>query len=435
MPLFRLLRPYSPQKLSPFLSAYAVQVDFWITLRGIRILRSQTSRTVIDRTPRGRGRVLKFKTQINGTLRHNLPLCQAGQDRRVFADFDCVNALDTHRFLAVFVHIFVYLIPGAHGQLVTAYKRAALSVDISSPVAGVGGIMRSSKFHAQAVGGFTVSQAAQLAVYRHRRAAHKLKLPDMPAGRPGRNGGGGFFQLFTAFIIQLTVQRVPVDIFRNVFRDVPCRAAFLRIDRFSMEAGFTSLFRGQLVGVLLVCIIAHYLTHLIYIFRAHKHQHVPVRRGVMVRLGHPNAKNTDVFAVQFGADFLPDTAKIALSICRAGTIPFAVAMAGFDCGVIARRRGQRIELANKTHFGADIFKATYTGHQLTAADCRVSYAAVVFLDQADALAGFLVLQLHALEKFTGAALLFAPLDNSHRAGVRGVLFADVSQGNVQMLTP
>ena len=98
--------------------------------------------------PRGRGRVLKFKIQINGTFRHNSPLCQTGEDRRIFANFSCIDALDTHGFFAVFVQLITGLIPGAHGQLIAAHERAALRVDVSCPVSRIGGVMRGSKLNA-----------------------------------------------------------------------------------------------------------------------------------------------------------------------------------------------------------------------------------------------------------------------------------------------
>lgn len=127
-----------------------------------------------------------------------------------------------------------------------------------------------------------------------------------------------------------------------------------------------------------------------------------------MRFGNADPEDADFFAVQLGADFLPDAAEITLRVGRAGTVPFTVTMPGFDRGVIARWGSQRVELADKAQLIADVFKATNTGHQLAAADRRVGHTAVVFLDQANAVA-FFVFQLHSLQKFTGAALLLAPL--------------------------
>ena len=56
----------------------------------------------------------------------------------------------------------------------------------------------------------------------------------------------------------------------------------------------------------------------------------------MMRLSNADPEDADFFAVQLGANFLPDTAEITLGVGRAGTVPFTVTMPGFDCGVIAR---------------------------------------------------------------------------------------------------
>ncbi len=174
--------------------------------------------------------------------------------------------------------------------------------------------------------------------------------------------------------------------------------------------------------------------HALHIFRAHKHQHMPVRRAVMVWLGNTNAKDADVFPVEFGAHLLPDVAKVTLRFGRAGTVPFTVAVTGFDCGVIAGRCRQRIELADKSHFIADIFKAPDAGHQLTATNSRIGHAAVVLLNQADAVA-ILIFKLHAFEKLAGTALLLAPFRYGHVAGVGSMFLADIGQGNLQVFTP
>ncbi|STV07711.1 Uncharacterised protein [Klebsiella pneumoniae subsp. ozaenae] len=53
-----------------------------------------------------------------------------------------------------------------------------------SPVTGVSGIMDGGKFNAQTVRGLGISETTQFTVDRHRRAANKLELTDVPARRP-----------------------------------------------------------------------------------------------------------------------------------------------------------------------------------------------------------------------------------------------------------
>jgi hypothetical protein len=94
------------------------------------------------------------------------------------------------------------------------------------------------------------------------------------------------------------------------------------------------------VAVFLPRIITDDEAHALDIFRQHKHKHVPVRRSVVMRLGNTDAENADFFPVQLGANARPKAGEIALRVRRAGSVPFAVTVARFSCGVIFRRRGQ-----------------------------------------------------------------------------------------------
>lgn len=251
---------------------------------------------------------------------------------------------------------------------------------------------------------------------------------------PMRKRRGGFLKVFAAFVVRLAVQRVAIDILGNVFSNVTRCAAFLRVDSLGVKTGLAGLVGRKLVAVFLPGVVAHNLAHALSLFRAHKHQHVPVWGRVVMRLGNTDSEDADFFAMQLGANFLPYTAEITLRVGRAGTVPFSVTMPGFDCGVIARGGGQRVELADKAHLVADVFEAANAGHQLAAGNRRIGHAAVVFLDQADAVA-FFVFQLHSLQKLTGAALLLTPLRYGHAAGIGGMLFADVCQSDLEMFTP
>lgn len=64
-----------------------------------------------------------------------------------------------------------------------------------------------------------------------------------------------------------------------------------------------------------------------------------MRDRIMMTFSIAEPEDADFFAVQLGADFLPDAAEITLRVGRAGTVPFSVTMPGFYCGVIARVGG------------------------------------------------------------------------------------------------
>ncbi|CCJ99498.1 hypothetical protein BN130_2190 [Cronobacter malonaticus 507] len=294
--------------------------------------------------------------------------------------------------------------------------------------------MYQRKLNAKPACRFRISHAAQLAVNRHRRAAHKLKLTDMPARRPGRNSGCGFLQHFAALVVSLVIQCIAVNIFTDVFSHIAGSAALFRVDGFGMKTRLAGLLAFQFVEVFLVGIPADNGTHAGGVFRQHKHQHVPVRRAVVVRLRYTNAENSDFVTVEFGADARPQAGKVALRICRACAVPLGIAVSGLCGGMEFRRGGQGVELAYIPQLVTDIFKATDTGHQLAAANRRVSNAAVVFFNQADAVA-FLVFQFHAFQELTGAPLLLAPLCDTAFARVGVFLFADVAQGNLQVFAP
>jgi hypothetical protein len=59
------------------------------------------------------------------------------------------------------------------------------------------------------------------------------------------------------------------------------------------------------VVVFLPRIITDYEANTFDIFRQHEHEHVPVRRSVVMRLGDTNAENTDFFPVKLGANARP----------------------------------------------------------------------------------------------------------------------------------
>jgi hypothetical protein len=101
--------------------------------------------------------------------------------------------------------------------------------------------------------------------------------------------------------------------------------------------------------------------------------------------------------------------------------------------VIFRRRCQRVKLPDITEFIADIFKPTDAGHQLAAAYCRISDRAVVFFNQADAVAVF-VFELQPLEIRVCGASARASLSRNFYSR-RRVFLADVADCNLQMLPP
>ncbi len=171
-----------------------------------------------------------------------------------------------------------------------------------------------------------IGHAAQFAVNSHRRTANKLKLTDTPARRPGSSSGGRFFHRLAAFVVQLVVQGVPVDIFGNVFGHITGGGAFFRVDGFRMETGFAGFGGNKLHAILLKGVIPQDLPHLVGLVRAHEKQHVPVGGAIVVRFGYTDAENTQIFAVQLGARFLPHAAQIALGVRRAAAVPLAVAV-------------------------------------------------------------------------------------------------------------
>ena len=157
--------------------------------------------------------------------------------------------------------------------------------------------MDGGKFNAQTVRGLGVSETAQLTVDRHWRTTDKLKLTDVPACRPCRNGRGCLFQQLTAFVIGFTIKSIAVDVFGNVFSDIAGSAALFRVNGLGMKARLFGLIASQFVTVFLPRIIANDEAHALDIFRQHEHKHVPVRRPVVMRFGNTYAENADFFPV------------------------------------------------------------------------------------------------------------------------------------------
>ena len=153
--------------------------------------------TVIDTSPRRRGRAPKVKIKVNGlpgvvqNLRfftHNAVGMQAG-----FNWWDVSSGhhqtFNKIQILAVIIWLFFLLVPDAQRQITAGNQCPTLQLGILLPVASIRCVVQLSKQRVYLVGLLLIAEPAQLTPDRYRRTAQKLKLTDAPARCPG----GGVF--------------------------------------------------------------------------------------------------------------------------------------------------------------------------------------------------------------------------------------------------
>ncbi|MNP75501.1 hypothetical protein D3C76_1725680 [compost metagenome] len=69
---------------------------------------------------------------------------------------------------------------------------------------------------------------------------------------------GGFFQRLAAFVVNFTVERVTVDVFRNVLNNVASGAAECRINGFHLETWPIAVLALEFFRILTCGVIFHH---------------------------------------------------------------------------------------------------------------------------------------------------------------------------------
>lgn len=73
----------------------------------------------------------------------------------------------------------------------------------------------------------------------------------------------------------------------------------MRVYSFSVKASFSGVIALQFKSVFLLCVFLHNAANALNVFGQHEHQHVPVRRTVMVGFSNADAKQTNRLPVEF----------------------------------------------------------------------------------------------------------------------------------------
>jgi hypothetical protein len=112
-----------------------------------------------------------------------------------------------------------------------------------------------------------------------------------------------FFQWPAALVVGFTVERIAINILTDVLHHVAGGAADFMIDRLHVKARLVAVLTLQLFRILAGGVVFHHFQQLGGMFRQREQQAMPVRRTIVVRLGHPQAKDRNFTAGQLSRIF------------------------------------------------------------------------------------------------------------------------------------